>query len=266
MNVADLPTLHKLDKRVAEAYPKDRAMKLFAQRYTYLGGEVVAPPHGIDAIASHDLQTQLRVPSVVPSALLMTAPTPLVPQHPSPPDGGQASNGASQSYNHPQSHMQHVPSYPTTSSAAGPNRVPPPRHSPLPPPKRPLPEQEALGSQKRARRSPPPARRPPPPPPPRRWGSPPPVRDDRRRERSPERVNVPSSVLWFLSHLPNAAVYDGPLFKTDEYLNMLSKASVPPPPSSSRIRSRSPPPPPRTRGPPDYGPYQGPASRPSRRY
>jgi hypothetical protein len=180
-------------------------MKLFAQRYTYLGGEVVTPPNGIDAIASHDLQTPLRVPSVIPAAPL-TTPTPLMPQH-SPPTT-HAVNGASQSYTHTYSHSQPI------SSSTGLPRVPPPRvHSPLPPPKRPLPEQEALGSQKRQRRSPPPARRPAAPPPPRRWGSPPP-RDDRRRERerSPERVNVPSSILWFMSHLPNATAYDGMSF------------------------------------------------------
>jgi hypothetical protein len=60
-----------------------------------------------------------------------------------------------------------------------------------------------------------------------------------------------------MSHLPNPTAYDGklsvnyillrsnfstgPLFKMDEYLNMLGKAAIPPP-SSSRIRSRSPPP------------------------
>jgi len=163
------------------------------------------PPSGIDAIASHDLQTQLRVPSVMPPSSLMMAPTPLVPLPHSPPTA-HPSNGTSQSHVHTYSHAQ------SASSSTGLPRVPPPRmQSPLPPPKRPLSEPEPLGSQKRQRRSPPPppVRRPPVPPP-RRWGSPP-SRDDRRRERerSPERVNVPPSVLWFLSHLPNATAYDG---------------------------------------------------------
>ncbi|KAG8853862.1 mRNA 3'-end-processing protein rna14, partial [Serendipita sp. 411] len=175
MSIADLPTLQKLDKRIADTYPKDRAMKLFAQRYLYLGIEVVAPPSGIDAIASHDLQTPLKIPSVVAPPHPTPVQAPLTSQQPP-----NVSNGSHvyPSYNPPPTI---APSNPAFANA----RPPPAARmaSPLQPPKRPLPEPDALSSQKRARRSPPPPpppqRRQQPPPPSRRWGSP--QRDDRRR-------------------------------------------------------------------------------------
>lgn len=164
-------------------------MKLFAQRYTYLGNEVVPPPFGIDAIASHDLQTPLRTPSVMIPQQLLPAATPLVP-HPSPPPT--------------HTYAQPAPSIPPAIKQSQ-QRV----ASPIAPPKRPLPELDHGVGQKRVRRSsPPPLRRPPPSAPGgRRWGSP--SRDDRRRERSPERLPIPSSILWFLAQLPNATAYDG---------------------------------------------------------
>ncbi|KAG8785345.1 mRNA 3'-end-processing protein rna14 [Serendipita sp. 397] len=260
MSIADLPTLQKLDKRIADTYPKDRAMKLFAQRYLYLGIEVVAPPSGIDAIASHDLQTPLKIPSVVAPPHPTPVQAPLTSQQPP-----NVSNGSHvyPSYNPPPTI---APSNPAFANA----RPPPAARmaSPLQPPKRPLPEPDALSSQKRARRSPPPPpppqRRQQPPPPSRRWGSP--QRDDRRRGRSPDRNMSPPALAWFISQLPNPRAYDGPVFNIDEFLKIISNVAVPPPSvPHDRIRSRSPPPPARnTRGPPDYGPYQGPGPRPRR--
>ncbi|CAG7852297.1 mRNA 3'-end-processing protein RNA14 [Serendipita indica DSM 11827] len=262
MSVADLPTLHKLDKRVADAYPNDRTMKLFAQRYMYLGTEVVTPPAGIDAIASHDLQTPLRVPSV------LAAQQPPVVSTPIPPPSSPPPSHANGTYSYPHPYNPPASSVPPNVAAAAPRH---PKVASPHPPKRPLPEPEAGNTPKRARRSPPPpAQRrgvPPPAAPQRRWGSPP--RDSRRdRPRSPDRPMVPPSVMRFLSQLPNPATYDGPKFKTDELINVLMQTALPPPPPvGSRIRSRSPPPPPRaTRGAPDYGPYQGPGGRPPRRY
>ncbi|KAG8827959.1 mRNA 3'-end-processing protein rna14 [Serendipita sp. 399] len=262
MDVADLPTLQKLDKRIAETKEMtvdstDRAMKQFAQRYLYLGIEVVTPPSGIDAIASHDLQTPLKVPSVILPPQPPPVSAPLAPQQPS-----NVSNGSHvypHSYNTPQ---PFAPPNPALAAARPPAaaRV----ASPLQPPKRPLPEPDAISSQKRARRSPPPQqRRQPPPPAQRRWGSP--QRDERRRGRSPERA-APPALAWFLSQLPNPRAYDGPVFNVEEFLKIISNVVVPTPSAShDRIRSRSPPPPPRnTRGPPDYGPYQGPGPRPRR--
>ncbi|CAG8606746.1 570_t:CDS:2, partial [Acaulospora colombiana] len=125
----------------------DRAMKLFAQRYMYLGGEVVTPPAGIDAIASHDLQTPLRPPSVVQGPQLMPAPTPLVPQN-SPPTAN-ASDGTMPTYPHP----YHPPSAstPPVSATALPKGPPARIASPLVPPKRPLPEAETSSNLKRMR-------------------------------------------------------------------------------------------------------------------
>jgi hypothetical protein len=221
-------------------------MKLFAQRYTYLGTEVVPPPFGIDAIASHDLQTPLRVPTVTALPQLMPAPTPLASQH-SPPHI-HASNGSSHAYSQHTSNITVPPAKLTQQHLA----------SPAPPPKRTLPESDLAAVPKRQRRSPPPPRRIQPLPT-RRWGSP--TRDERRRDRdrSPDRVMVPPSIIGFLSQLPNATAYDGmshslsyiwithdvhlsigPIFKTDEFLSIIARTHVPSP-SGMRTRSRSPP-------------------------
>ena len=188
-------------------------MKLFAQRYMYLGTEVVTPPAGIDAIASHDLQTPLRIPSVLATQQPPVVSTPMIPTASSPP----ANNNPNGTYAYP--HPYNPPgaaasSVPANSSTTALGRNHSKMASPHPP-KRPLAEPDAGNAPKRARRSPPPPaqRRGGGPPPPalaqRRWGSPPP--DDRRRDRprSPDRNVVPPSVMRFLSQLPNAAAYDG---------------------------------------------------------
>lgn len=167
-------------------------MKLFAQRYTYVGIEVVAPTLGIDAMASHDLQTQLRVPTVVIPPHLIPSPTPLVPS-----ESTYSTNGAASMTNHLLS------------------RGPPARLASPMPVKRALPDADMGAPHKKIRRSPPPPVRRVAPPPARRWERSPPREERRRpeRDRSPEYYErgaiVPTSVLRLLSHLPDPAVYDG---------------------------------------------------------
>ncbi|KAF8164707.1 hypothetical protein B0H34DRAFT_793176 [Crassisporium funariophilum] len=93
---------------------------------------------------------------------------------------------------------------------------------------------------------------------------------DRERERERERedekparqVSIPPIISWFIGELPSPVSFDGPVFRTDDLLNVFRTATMP------NVRSKSPP----ARGgggrpPPDYGPYQGPNSgRVGRRY
>ncbi|KAI0751807.1 hypothetical protein C8Q80DRAFT_1218415 [Daedaleopsis nitida] len=90
---------------------------------------------------------------------------------------------------------------------------------------------------------------------------PPPPKRAVGKEREEEKgVQLPSVINWFVSTLPAANTFDGPVFRTDDLMQLLRTAVIP---SSSAARARSPPPAPRPGGgrpPPDYGPYQGPNS------
>ncbi|VDB95403.1 unnamed protein product [Peniophora sp. CBMAI 1063] len=90
-----------------------------------------------------------------------------------------------------------------------------------------------------------------------KWGAPPPA-----PVQNPEdRVQVPNVLSWFVGALPPASSFDGPVFRTDDLMQVFRNAVIPSATGPPRIRS--PPPPPRGqsgggRPPPDYGPYQGP--------
>ncbi|KAJ3774932.1 Suf-domain-containing protein [Lentinula raphanica] len=87
------------------------------------------------------------------------------------------------------------------------------------------------------------------------------------KEREEEKtVVLPQALSWFIGQLPAPSVFDGPVFRTDDLINLFKNAVIP-----STARPRSPPAasaPPRTGGrpPPDYSPYQGPNVNPRRRY
>ena len=96
----------------------------------------------------------------------------------------------------------------------------------------------------------------------RRYGSP--AWDNRERERSPPprraplpereeppRVALPQVLNGFVGSLPPSNTFDGPVFRTDDLMQLLRNAVIP-------SRARSPPP---RRPPPDYGPYRGPNYR-----
>ncbi|KAL5508671.1 RNA14 [Sanghuangporus vaninii] len=107
----------------------------------------------------------------------------------------------------------------------------------------------------------------------RRYGSPAWGDDERDRTRSParrygserderdgpQRAQLPQVLNWFISQLPPPNSFDGPVFRTDDLMQLFRNAVIP---GSNTVRERSPPPPPRqTRPPPDYGPYRGPNGR-----
>ncbi|KAJ7755187.1 Suf-domain-containing protein [Mycena metata] len=97
-----------------------------------------------------------------------------------------------------------------------------------------------------------------------------PNKHDRDRDRPPppkedKPPQLPPILFHFVSQLPPRETFDGPVFNIDNLMDKLRTAVIPS--SSSGARSRSPPPPPRSRSgrpPPDYGPYQGPGSQPTR--
>ncbi|KAL5512186.1 hypothetical protein ACEPAG_3471 [Sanghuangporus baumii] len=87
----------------------------------------------------------------------------------------------------------------------------------------------------------------------RRYGT---ERDERD---GPQRAQLPQVLNWFISQLPPSNSFDGPVFRTDDLMQLFRNAVIP---GSNTARERSPPPPPRqTRPPPDYGPYRGPNGR-----
>ncbi|KAF7301152.1 CFIA complex component [Mycena indigotica] len=128
---------------------------------------------------------------------------------------------------------------------------------PPPPPDRKPPEHN-----KRPRQDRPPARY-----------SPPPRRDPSpaRSKEDPRHVTLPAKLYWFVQQLPPPETYDGPLFNAELLLERLkgavilsqNKSRTPPPQSSGQ--PSSPPTGRSNRPPPDYGPYQGPNSNPTRR-
>ncbi|ETW84749.1 hypothetical protein HETIRDRAFT_473483 [Heterobasidion irregulare TC 32-1] len=238
----DLAAAQKLEKRMAEVYPTDPPIKRFAQRHTY---------HSTDAIAARDLGVAMARQAT-----------------------GTSSSGSSGSLGRTD----------TQSSIGGPTMTPNPSQNshPAPPVHRrpPTPEHKRrddshIPVHKRQRTASPgrdrdrweghPRRR---------YGSPtwdrereregPPGRKPVKESEEEKGVTIPAVLSWFIGTLPMPASFDGPIFRTDDLMQLFRNAVIP----SVSGRARSPPPPPRGgagRPPPDYGPYQGPGSG-KRRY
>ncbi|KAH9483272.1 mRNA 3'-end-processing protein RNA14 [Psilocybe cubensis] len=253
----DLEAALKLEKRMAEVYTSDPPIKRLAQRHIYLG---------TDAIADRDLGFALArraTTSVASSSLnrveasqsLISLPT------------NSQSNSQTYGNKRPSS-----PDYRNKRDETRPNDYSSThkRARPSSPPPRAQQDRERDRDRDgrwdgsgppRRRFSPPP---PPPnrdrddrPPPPRREPLPPPRdRDDDKRQST-----LPAILPWFIGELPTASSFDGPVFRTDDLMNLLRTAVIP----SATSRPKSPHGHPPLRGgggrpPPDYGPYQGPNS------
>ncbi|KAF6748569.1 hypothetical protein DFP72DRAFT_1034925 [Ephemerocybe angulata] len=277
----DLEAILKLEKRIAEAYPKEPPMKRFAQRHMHLN---------IDAIADCDLGMIARRHSTNVGAVLgrnetgqsITPAGANAPKRPASPDhnrgvkredtrnfeagggGGykRQRGNASPARVDRDVHMRDRDRDHDRGRDAGRDRW-------------------TEGGNKNRRFSPPP-------PSGGAWererddrdggrGYGGPSRDIKREEsfapRGPPPVQIPPVVSWFVGELPPAATFDGPVFKTDDLMKCFKQAIIPssvgagpngaPPP-----RARTPPPPPGPtnysqhrgggRPPPDYGPYTGP--------
>ncbi|KAA1478447.1 Suf-domain-containing protein [Dentipellis sp. KUC8613] len=242
----DLAAAQKLEKRMAEVYPNDPPIKRFAQRHTY---------HSTDAIASRDLGLAMARQTSNGST-----------------SGSSPSLGRTETQ---QSLLGPPPSQPPPAPVQTHAPAPPPQHkrAPSPEAKR---REDSYGppAYKRQRPSSPPPRD--------RWeghgrrrynspswdrdrdrdgppprgrgggpiGGPPPPKEEEEKT-----VTLPLPIAKFVGALPNPATFDGPVFRTDDLMQVFRNAVIP-----SATRARSPPPPPRGGGrpPPDYGPYQGP--------
>ncbi|GBE79055.1 hypothetical protein BKA93DRAFT_785197 [Sparassis latifolia] len=232
----DLSAAQKLEKRISEAYPTDPPIKRFAERHKYLG---------TDAIAVRDL------------GFVITRPA-----------SQAASRNGGSSLGRTDTQLSILSSQSISQTqppaASGSKRASSPEHKRReadygPPPKRARPSSPSR-ERERDRWEGPPRRR---------HGSPPWERD-RDRDGPPGRrvkeekeedkpVVLPPVLSWFVGVLPAPSAFDGPVFRTDDLMQVFRNAVIP----SSTSRARSSPPPPRAGGrpPPDYGPYQGPGGR-----
>ncbi|KAI0352491.1 Suf-domain-containing protein [Trametes cingulata] len=228
----DLAAAQKLEKRMAEVYPNDPPIKRFAERHKYLN---------IDAIAVRDLGFVLGRARSNGSG------------------GTLARNETLQSFASPQP-KETLPAPSSSKRPASPEHKRREESRPEYPSKRPRAASPARERDRDWRDSRDGPRG-------RRHGSPAwerdrerdgphrrPFKEDKEEEKG---VILPNVLSWFIGTLPSASAFDGPVFRTDDLMQVFRNAVIP---ASSTARARSPPPAPRSGGrpPPDYGPYQGP--------
>ncbi|KAI0333418.1 Suf-domain-containing protein [Cubamyces sp. BRFM 1775] len=232
----DLAAAQKLEKRMSEVYPNDPPIKRFAERHKYLN---------IDAIAVRDLGFVLgRQPTRANGGGLLARADTLQSimassqqQKETPPAPVASKRAASPEHRRREESRGDYPSKrqrPTSpvrerdrdwrDGRDGPRR----RHG------------SPAWERERERDGPPPRRN---------------FKEDREEEKG---VVLPNVLSWFIGMLPAASSFDGPVFRTDDLMQVFRNAVIP---ATSTTRARSPPPAPRPAGgrpPPDYGPYQGP--------
>ncbi|KAF8720570.1 hypothetical protein AX14_010937 [Amanita brunnescens Koide BX004] len=278
----DLEAAQKLEKRMAEVYPQDPAMKRFAQRHMYLG---------VDAIASRDLgfATSKKAGGASSSAVSTSSTggpplgrtetqQSLLGTSTTTPLSGAPSFGAglkrpssTEGYNRKRDDSRGRGGGPSVDHGHKRMR----EMSPGRPERGRMREgdrdrdrdrdRERDRDWERDRDREREGRRDSGPPPRRRQHSPGWERERREREKEEEKRGpaLPNVISWFIGELPSATYFDGPVFRTDDLMNLFRNAIIP---SSSSLgtaagaRPKSPPPipPPRGRPPPDYSPYQGP--------
>ncbi|KZT74626.1 Suf-domain-containing protein [Daedalea quercina L-15889] len=215
----DLEAALKLEKRITEVYPNDPPIKRFAERYKYLG---------TDSIANRDLGFSLSRQGSASSR-----------------SNGSATLGRTDTQ---MSLISNAPSQPqaTSSSSKRPSSPEPHRRREEsrapdygPPSKR-----QRAGSRERDRdRWDGPSRR--------RYGSPGWDRDrdkdssgrrgtkEDREEEKP--VTLPPVLSWFVGMLPAPGSFDGPVFRTDDLMQVFRNAVIPSSSNASRGRSSPPP-------------------------
>ncbi|TFK35087.1 hypothetical protein BDQ12DRAFT_706778 [Crucibulum laeve] len=244
----DLEAALKLEKRISEIYPTDPPIKRFAQRHIYLGTDAIAARDLGFAMARKATATNNNQGSGSGSSGLARTET------------GQ-SLMSSNSNKRPASPDYRVKREDGRGTEYGQGHK---RARPASPARGRERDREGGGwdgpSSSRRRFSPPPpawereerGRAPLPPP--------------RQEDEKPRGPSLPPVLSWFIGELPSPASFDGPVFRTDDLMNLFRNAVIP---SSNRAKSPTPAAPPRSGGrpPPDYGPYQGPGGgRAGRRY
>ncbi|KAF9530907.1 hypothetical protein CPB83DRAFT_919848 [Crepidotus variabilis] len=235
----DLEAALKLEKRMADVYPTDPPIKRLAQRHIYLG---------TDAIADRDLgfayarQSRANgvgrtetVQSISSQPLSQPTKRPASPDYrnpkredaPNPPGGGAGAGGRGD-----YGVGTHKRARAGSPAGRGPDR-------------------ERDGWRDGPLRG---ARRFTPPPVPASWD-----REDRSvpgggrggrgggHDRDDDKqvhrqASLPNILSWFVGELPAPQSFDGPVFRTDDLMNLFRNAVIP---STSASRPKSPPPPPR---------------------
>ncbi|KAF8520032.1 hypothetical protein BU17DRAFT_89425 [Hysterangium stoloniferum] len=242
-NYGDLSAAVKLEKRMSEVYPDDNSMRRFAQRHMYANHDPIAERDlgwirqsaGISGSSNGSIKADNSFST--PSFTILQTGSPQKRNAPSPERGRPPGRSDSQ------------------------DRGPPPSKrprelSPIPPPR------DRERRERERREVPPPRRRSP------DWNrnSPPRRANDRgdwERDADDKPGVAPSMATYFLSQLPTAASFDGPVFRVDDLMQVFRNANIPVHSGPARPHS-----PPRGRPPPDYSPYQGPpgGARGGRRY
>ncbi|KIM42654.1 hypothetical protein M413DRAFT_444338 [Hebeloma cylindrosporum] len=258
----DLEASLKLEKRMAEVYSSDPPIKRLAQRHMYLGTDAIADRDLGFAIARRATNNSLGRTETSNSLLTSSQQATTAPHgHGTGAGSSKQQRGASPEYrkreegrggDYSAGHKRPRPGSPPPARGPdrdresrwdGPSRR---RFSPPPPATW---ERDERGGGGPAR-----GREPPPPP-----------RVQEREEEKPRQGSLPQVLSWFIGELPTPSSFDGPVFRTDDLMNLFRNAVIP-----STSRPKSPPPPPRSVGggrpPPDYGPYQGPNTGRGRRY
>jgi len=239
----NLQAAQNLEKRLAEVYPNDPPIKRFAERHKYLGTDAIAVRdlgfnfsssrsngHGSSRSSGHGLGRTDTLQSIVSNASTQNQSFSSSGKRPSSPDPRRREEGRS---------SDHGP--PTKRQRPGsPSR-----------------ERERDRWDGSARR---------------RHGSPSWDRDRDRdgggfkkdkdkakledKDKDEEKIVSLQPVLsWFVGVLPEPSSFDGPVFRTDDLMQVFRSAVIS---SSTGIRPASPTPRAGGRPPPDYGPYQGP--------
>ncbi|KAI0771691.1 hypothetical protein BD413DRAFT_475587 [Trametes elegans] len=234
----DLAAAQKLEKRMAEVYPSDPPIKRFAERHKYLN---------IDAIAVRDLGFVLgrqgsrtgggtlgRSDTV--QSLMSSQPKEMLPI---PSSSGSKRAVSPEHRRRDESRSEHPPKRQRAASPVR-DREPHWREGRDGPRGR---RHNSPGWEREREREAPPA--------PRR-----PHKEEREEDKG---VVIPSVLSWFIGTLPAPSSFDGPVFRTDDLMQVFRNAVIP---ATSTARARTPPAAPRQGGrpPPDYGPYQGPGS------
>ncbi|KAI1792566.1 Suf-domain-containing protein [Ganoderma leucocontextum] len=248
----DLSAAQKLEKRMAEVYPNDPPIKRFAERHKY---------SHVDSIATRDLgfvlsrsgsggaRTNGSSGLLGRSDTLQSIVSDTVAKSATPTQGSSSSKRASSPDHRRRDESRDYPSKRARPSSPGPGRGRDRERWDGPPHRR---HGSPMWERERERDAPPP----------------PPPRGRFKEEKEEDKgVQLPNVLTWFIGTLPSPDSFDGPVFRTDDLMQVFRNAVIPS--STLSGKPRSPPPPPRSGGggrpPPDYGPYQGPGSGTGRR-
>ncbi|KAF5371988.1 hypothetical protein D9615_008143 [Tricholomella constricta] len=215
----DLDAAQKLEKRIAEVFPTDPPIKRFAQRHIYLGTDAIAARDLGFAMARKATTAQPLGRSETAQSLSST--------------GGGGGGGTTSSNNNAPHKRPASPDYRKREERGGGGDYSQShkRARPLSPPPR--------GERDRDRWDPPRRRFSPGPQP--AW-----ERENRERaplppprvqqEREEEKPKIPNVISWFVGELPAPASFDGPVFRTEDLMNLFRNAVIP---SSGRSKSPS---------------------------